>query len=43
MRYDSVGMILASLLGKTKNFSDPKTETRVPAIEPAHSYKIFLK
>ena len=43
MRYDSVGTILATLLGETKNFSDPKTEPRVPAIEPTHSYKIFLK
>ena len=43
MRYDSVGMILESLLGKTENFSDPKTKTRVLAVEPAHSYKIFLK
>ncbi len=32
-----------TLLEKTKNFSDPKTKTRVPAIEPAHPYKIFLK
>jgi len=38
-----VGTILASLLGETENFSDPKTKTRVPAIEPTHSYKIFLK
>ncbi len=32
-----------TLIEKTKNFSDPKTKTRVPAIEPAPSYKIFLK
>lgn len=32
-----------TLLEETRNFFDPKTKTRVPAIEPAHPYKIFLK